>query len=148
MDLIFHALTGFALKWKSRPWQAMLFSILPDILGLGGLFNWLPYHYSHNIFAAALITIITLVLHLPLELSGFYLLHIIIDIFTHGTGTGAFFFPFRDILNYTGINWWQTPWIEITGYAILLAVIFIRYKKREYQNNENSNSNGHKFFGI
>ena len=140
MDIFLHGLIGAALKRKSNLWLAIFFSVLPDLIGLGGLLTWKPYNFSHSIFALLLILIIVILLKQKLELVTFYAIHIFLDVPFHATGSGNLFFSFKDPINYIGINWWEVWWIEAIIYIIILIVIFIRYKKGNYKINKNDSS--------
>ncbi len=135
MDIFFHALTGFAFKWKSQYWQAALFSVLPDIIGMGGFFGWQIYNFAHSVSGIVVAFIIILLFTLPYELIIFYIFHEVIDWFTHGSGTSNILYPiYQDPIHVLGINWWQNLWIELLPYILIISLIFYRYKLGNYNN--------------
>lgn len=112
------------MKKDRMKWYFLMAGMLPDILGFGGLNNWMWYHWSHSIVMAIVFTALfsylwTWTIAIP------YWLHIVVDVFTHKSGTFNLFFPFTDPIAYKGMSWWEEGiYIEITG-AIILAIILI-----------------------
>jgi len=71
------------------------------------------------------------------RLSLAYLFHIIVDIFTHHSGTSNIFWPFNDPIRFQGINWWQNYWLEPLGWFILILIFLILIRQKLKNNHSN-----------
>ncbi|MBI5732973.1 hypothetical protein HY967_03370 [Candidatus Jorgensenbacteria bacterium] len=149
MDIISHALWGgTVIRKKPLAWLALLTGAAPDILGSGPAFVYLivahgkfwssetwmllpqilkdNYHFWHTILAAMLVGVFLLfwgkrfmIFIIP------YLLHIVMDLFTHQTDMlSRLFSPFvqYNINRVSGLDWWEHPWISWTNLGLLVSV--------------------------
>lgn len=142
MDIIFHAACGLLFKNKPRLWWRLaFFGALPDLIGSVSFFglekNWQFYHFGHSLLAIVLLFIILIITRQNLIFILPYLLHILIDISTHQTGTGSLFFPFKDFIGFSSLNWWQFPIIPFIFWELFLIIILIKIR-RFYQKNYHS----------
>ncbi|MBI3440463.1 MAG: hypothetical protein HY052_01440 [Proteobacteria bacterium] len=156
MDILSHGLWGATiLRNRKVVWWAFLSGMAPDILGSGGAFiylltigkfwgtgTWqlLPpwakelYHFHHSLLAALIYFLLLRcisrrhgILILP------YLLHILMDAFTHATdGGGRLLYPLHTSLGISGLNWWEHWWImalNIAGLAVVNGFFWLRGKQ-------------------
>ncbi|MFH1111864.1 MAG: hypothetical protein V1712_02225 [Patescibacteria group bacterium] len=158
MDIFSHALWGATIiQKKSLIWWAVVAGALPDLLGSGPGFlylliirnrfwganiwqllpNWaiVDYHFWHSLISVLILLIILwllgrrwLVLIFP------YLLHLLIDSFTHqGDVWYRLFYP---LLSYSsersgGINWWDIGWIWWVNIGLLLIINFVLWFRKK-----------------
>jgi hypothetical protein len=133
MSIFFHgALGGLIAPFKKDILPFIFLGMFPDMIGAVSFFGidpngWLIYRLAHSIWPVLVLIILGLAfrkqtIFLP------YLAHVVIDIPTHRSGSGNLFTPFADPINFSGINWWDYPAIEIVGWLILAALLFLRIK--------------------
>ncbi|MFA4937449.1 MAG: hypothetical protein WC575_04175 [Patescibacteria group bacterium] len=158
MDIFSHALWGATIiRKKPLIWWAALVGALPDLLGSGPGFFYLliirnqfwganiwqllptwaivDYHFWHSLVSVLILLIILwllgrrwLVLIFP------YLLHLLIDLFTHqGDALYRLFYP---LLSYSsersgGINWWDVSWIWWINVGLLLIINFVLWFRKK-----------------
>ncbi|MDI6821243.1 MAG: hypothetical protein QMD65_03700 [Patescibacteria group bacterium] len=161
MDIVSHALWGVTvIRKKPLVWWALIFGILPDILstGLGGIFllfrygsfwpengwsllpEWIKilYHINHSLLGVLIMfAILTVISRKILLLIIPYVLHIVIDLFTHeGDIIYRLFMP---LINYNpnrvlGLNWWEHSWIWWLNIILLISanlIIWLIRRRRE-----------------
>ncbi|MFH1332473.1 MAG: hypothetical protein ABIH63_04290 [archaeon] len=146
MDVFAHALWGYAVfrKRTLTKWTVAM-SVMPDLLSFGiylfilfitGNFifggphggsipNYVTFMYSltHSLFIAGIFAIfVYLKFRKYLILVGAWMMHIVIDIFTH---TEEFFptpflYPVSDF--HLSVISWGTPWFMIANYSALAIV--------------------------
>jgi hypothetical protein len=108
----------------------MIFSQLSPLFNL----TMILYNIGHSIVIfLAVFLIAYLIFKKPIWILGGWLLHILIDIPTHG-GTAwstPFLWPLSNF-RLDGISWWQNPWIFLLNYVLILAIwIIIVIKQRK-----------------
>jgi hypothetical protein len=157
MDIFAHGFWSYFLFYKDRnKFLAILFGVLPDLLSFGILFlanlptfltskpgppdiSTIPQyvHISYNLTHSLIIAfIVILLVYIITKKFHYFLLtwplHIFIDIFTH---TKEFFpTPFLyPISNFklNGISWANPTFMAINYSLILLAIIYIIWKKKK-----------------
>jgi hypothetical protein len=125
-------------------WCATLFSILPDAVSMGTplVSFWsagmqghffrdigddaiLRYRYMHSLIVALAASSILRLMWKPLFVPSLaWVLHVVMDALTHGTGKfqTTVFYPLS-IWSFDGIRWWQHPEV-VLAYWLLLPVIW------------------------
>lgn len=167
MDVFSHGLWGYALcypKSKSKlsavkPWQGMLFGILPDAIAFlpaqiyflfhrvafdPSLFLPVPkhwvfnfaiesYNYTHSlvIFGLVLLSVWAWKKSLPWPLLAWGL-HICMDIFTHPDFFQTpLLYPISNF-KFIGLGLsWTNPWVFLIDWLLLLAVFLYIYKDQK-----------------
>jgi hypothetical protein len=154
MDTFSHALWGYGLfGQKGRPWWALLFGSLPDLMSFGiliairviaGAFNFSPpemhtipawvllnYSVGHSILIAGACT--TMILYLRRDF-GFAMLawpfHILLDFpfHSHEFFPTKLFWPISE-WSFDGISW-GNPWVWFPNVAGLLILLAYRWRQR------------------
>ena len=127
------------------------FAVLPDLASIGiyfldlilnlqsPSFHYLPgyvfdlYNASHSLLVAVLVCLILRVVWKPLFIASLaWILHIGLDIFTHGLGRfqTPFLYPLSTYA-FDGLNWWQHPWVMAMYWGALpLLWAFIYFQRR------------------
>jgi len=127
-------LAAFAIPAAMRIWRfasGASHSLLPD--GRGPNFHWVwgLYNATHSavLFAACFAAVWMIMRRPVLEMLG-WLLHIVIDIFTHrGIFSIQFLWPLSGI-HVEGIRW-EEPWLLAANYATLALVFLMFWRRRE-----------------
>jgi len=158
MDIISHGLWGYLILRKIRPkiqfLTAIIFNILPDIIPFGlmtitilftgeissGSFSpetipesiFTLYRLTHSLFTFLLLfSVVSLFLKRVYKPLLGWLIHILIDIPTHGTNAyiTTFLYPFSDYA-YDGLRW-TNPTIIAINFVVLALLYIILYRKNE-----------------
>ena len=143
MSILFHIGTGIIIAPKFKNWWLFgLIGGLPDIIGAVSFFgldkSWNFYHSAHSLLGFLVVFLILLIFK-QIRLSFPYLVHILIDIPTHYSGTSNIFWPFKDLIKFQGINWWQNSYIELLGWILIFFIfltIFLFQKQKIIKNNK------------
>ena len=133
-------------------WTALVFGMFPDLFSIGlhliyhvlchGSMGWhaIPpwvfalYYCTHSLLIAGLFVLIGAWFSRPLAAAMLaWPLHILTDMLTHGPGRFAtpIFFPVSDY-RFSGINWWETPWLFHWPLAVMAVawLLLLRYRHR------------------
>jgi len=137
---VFPDLFTFTIPAVIRIWwyaTGTTHSLMPDPESAKRLqFAWQLYHCSHSLVVFGVVFGLVWVLRgrPVLEMLG-WLLHIVIDIFTHqGMFAVHFLWPLSDY-GYNGIRW-EGRWFMVVNYGALclaLAWIWVRKKRRHHE---------------
>jgi len=142
------------VKRRNMDWTifaAAGFSVLPDLASIGiyflnlilnsqsPTFHNLPryvfdlYNATHSLLVAALVCLILRKIWKPLFIPSLaWIVHIALDIFTHGHGRfqTPLLWPFSEYA-FNGLNWWQHPWVVAAYWGALpLLWTFIYFHRR------------------
>jgi membrane-bound metal-dependent hydrolase YbcI (DUF457 family) len=159
MDTFSHALWGLGLfGQRGRPWLALLFGALPDLMSFGALlvlrvatgtfapgaprletipgWTYVTYNFGHSLLISGVAT--ALVFFLWRRDIGFAMLawpfHIMLDFPFHSREffPTKLFWPLSDI-TFDGVSW-GTPWVwypNLAGLVVLFSWRWIQRRRRQ-----------------
>ncbi len=136
MDIVSHGVWGGVISKRESLLIGFLFGMLPDIIGMGGVWEWRLYLSSHSLIALAIIILISLTIFKTWVYAIAYAFHLFLDVFTHHSGTFPLFYvPFLwqgfDPIGFDGWNWWEDGLpFEIINLICVVVVIILYFRKR------------------
>lgn len=124
---VFPDLVSFTIPAILRIWWRLTGvskSLLPDAQGPHFEWVWGLYNCTHSLLSFALVFgVVWLLARRPVLEMGGWLLHIVIDTFTHrGWFATQFLWPLSHV-HVDGLPW-ETPWLLLLNYAVLAVVLF------------------------
>lgn len=134
MDLLFHAGAGACLAAqlgeRRRGWlaAAAAVAVLPDVLH-GGLVLALPvrdaYSWGHTLLVQLPVAALLLTLNWRIAFGA--LLHLAVDVFTHGSATKHLLYPLAQWYQPVGIAWWHGWGLLLWAGLWLALLLWLRH---------------------
>ncbi|MFH0714694.1 MAG: hypothetical protein V1847_03350 [Candidatus Diapherotrites archaeon] len=158
MDTVSHAFWAFfATREKKWKWQSVCFSILPDVPRLFGIAYWvllgLGYHAALEMSVRSFETIFSIAFHSLVVVAIFallwfcfrrawpigalvgWLLHIVLDILTHGGDAQPIFWPLSDFSISSPVSYYRLDYFAgffvVANVALIVLVIAWMVWKRK-----------------